>query len=338
MNSDFRIHVGLVNHPKLARLERRIGKDAALGHLVRFWTGVAVHRPGGNLDGWDFEDWADVARWSGDPLEFARALIDCGFVDVMTDGSHKVHGWKEHNTWASEANNRSDKAKQAAKARWDRKMGINSANSANSDAQAMLKQCSSNAKSCSEQCSGNAPSPIPSPSPSPSPSPNPSPIPIPSPKEKDKDLCIPYGIHSSPAAPDDAGARKGKPDNCPYSDILDAFHRICPDLPRCESLGKTVQAKIKARWRTGPETQNLFWWEAYFERVAESDFLCGRKTDFRAALSWLVGPINMDKVLSGQYDNHYARHIDKNMLAQARESEEFMRIMEAREAERNGTK
>jgi hypothetical protein len=47
-------------------------------------------------------------------------------------------------------------------------------------------------------------------------------------------------------------------------------------------------------------------WVERFERAAESDFLSGRKADWKANLLWLLGPKNAAKLDAGQYQNHEA--------------------------------
>ena len=67
--------------------------------------------------------------------------------------------------------------------------------------------------------------------------------------------------------------------------------------------GSSVWKSILARnAEAGPDTTSA-WWAAYFERVAASDFLAGRKTSWRATFDWTLGPKNMEKVLQGNYDN-----------------------------------
>lgn len=88
----------------------------------------------------------------------------------------------------------------------------------------------------------------------------------------------------------------------PSQQIIDLYHDKLPCLPRVVKLGDSLKAKISARWKE-PGQGDLDWWAGYFDLVAQSDFLTGRKTDFRASFDWLLGPINMSKVLNGAYAN-----------------------------------
>ncbi len=86
----------------------------------------------------------------------------------------------------------------------------------------------------------------------------------------------------------------------PYEKILENFHFYCKDLPRVRSING-LKPKLKARWKEHPEIE---WWEGFFkDDVHSSDFLCGRSSDFRASLDWILGPKNMSKILNGQYQN-----------------------------------
>jgi len=113
---------------------------------------------------------------------------------------------------------------------------------------------------------------------------------------------------------------KGPPP-CPVQKIVDLYHTILPELPRCIESDGIVANKIKVRWREKKVRQNLEWWRSYFEnRVRTSDFLMGRRTTFQATLGWLTGPRNMTKVLNGQYSRNnggsspapttYGQHLD----------------------------
>lgn len=93
-------------------------------------------------------------------------------------------------------------------------------------------------------------------------------------------------------------------DQCPHDEIVLLYHEILPELPRVTQWSGYGKQTLSKRWREDKARQKIDWWEAYFQRVANSDFLTGRKTDWRASLVWLIAPKNMDKVLNGLYDNH----------------------------------
>jgi hypothetical protein len=153
MNTDIRLAVNFKGHRKRKRLKRFLG-TGSLDYLIDLWLTVAMERPDGILHGWTEEDIADSAGYDDDPSTLINALIDSGWLDQTDDGVFVVHDWDEHQGWACGAKARSDKARHAARTRWDKRNGIG------------------NAEAMPEHAPSNAPSP--SPSPSPSPYPNPS--------------------------------------------------------------------------------------------------------------------------------------------------------------------
>jgi hypothetical protein len=94
-----------------------------------------------------------------------------------------------------------------------------------------------------------------------------------------------------------------KPPNCPHQEIIDQYHRILPSLARVCEWSESRKRLLRARWKENIERQSLDWWEKFFKRVGESDFLMGRAKDFMADLEWLVRPKNFGKILNGRYDN-----------------------------------
>lgn len=100
---------------------------------------------------------------------------------------------------------------------------------------------------------------------------------------------------------------KAKP-ACPYSEIIQHYHEILPEMPAVKVLTDARKAYIKARWNE--HGQSIEWWVQYFTEIKKSDFLCGRsqaqsgRKPFIADLEWLVRPSNMAKVIEGKYSNH----------------------------------
>jgi hypothetical protein len=89
--------------------------------------------------------------------------------------------------------------------------------------------------------------------------------------------------------------------------VIEAFHQVCPDLPRVKSWPARRQQKLRARIaervREGKPADTVEYWQRLFRKVAGSDFLCGRKTDWRADLEWLLESKHFDKLIEGGYDN-----------------------------------
>ena len=91
----------------------------------------------------------------------------------------------------------------------------------------------------------------------------------------------------------------------PYQGICDLWNSICVSLPKIAKLTEARKQKIRSRldefgcqpeeWLTSAET--------LFRRVQASDFLTGRKTDWKASFDWVFdNGKNWVKVTEGNYD------------------------------------
>lgn len=116
-------------------------------------------------------------------------------------------------------------------------------------------------------------------------------------------------INSTPlpsvAAP--TGARAAKESKKLATDdraaqLIAEYTRLCPSMP------KAPPSALKAATAALKREPDLDVWLARFARAEASDFLAGRKTDWRANILWLLGPINVGKLDAGQYDNHKPRN------------------------------
>ncbi|MDZ7839636.1 MAG: hypothetical protein U5R46_02270 [Gammaproteobacteria bacterium] len=119
MNQDFRIKIGFFNNPKTHRLRRRLGAEGVLS-LIRLWEYAAQHRSKGVLYDMDDDDIAAVSDWSGDS-SFVECLRKFGFLEETADGWLALHDWEEHNGYAFYAEERSERAREAAEKRWAEK-------------------------------------------------------------------------------------------------------------------------------------------------------------------------------------------------------------------------
>jgi hypothetical protein len=103
-----------------------------------------------------------------------------------------------------------------------------------------------------------------------------------------------------------------KPD-CPISKIVQTYHHLLPDFSQVKILDPTTRKNVKNRWDEDQDRQTLEFWEGFFQRIKDSDFLSGRKTDFKACFSWVMGPKNFVKIMNGFYDNHYGQMSPRSM-------------------------
>ena len=162
MNKDIRLKVTFPNHKKTIKLIHLAGHEAFYS-LVQLWCYVAQNHPKGILKDYDKDDLEIVSKWTGLRGLFAKSVTkkEIGFVNKIKNG-FEINDWEEHNPYVFHADERSEKARKAAKARW-KPTDSNSSRDANSMPQAMPQAQASNA-----------------------PSPNPSPLPSPPPKPKKK--------------------------------------------------------------------------------------------------------------------------------------------------------
>lgn len=118
MNSDIRLQMSFYSNTKIKKLHRALGAESVLS-LIYLWLYVAENRPHGELRGMDEYDIAIAAQWQGDAKEFVATLKDMKFLDKKGK-QYFVHDWAENNPWAAGAPERKQRAKIAAKVKWEK--------------------------------------------------------------------------------------------------------------------------------------------------------------------------------------------------------------------------
>lgn len=115
--TDIRLSVRFFDDIKVRRLQHIHGAEGVLG-LQRLWVYTALNRPLGILD--DIGD-SDI------PLitdvyanEFLETLLKLNFLMRDSDGVLRLVNWEKHQTWVIDAPKREEKARKAAKAKWDK--------------------------------------------------------------------------------------------------------------------------------------------------------------------------------------------------------------------------
>lgn len=90
-----------------------------------------------------------------------------------------------------------------------------------------------------------------------------------------------------------------------HEQVIAAYHELLPELPAVKTWStkrrQALNARIRERCKEGKPADTVEYWQKLFEMVATSDFLCGRSTDFRSDLEWLLRPENFAKVIEGRY-------------------------------------
>jgi hypothetical protein len=158
MNIDIRLQVSFRDHPKRTKLERRLGPAGPLA-FIDLLLAVAQSKPDGSLRGWSDEDIAIAARWNGKPEEFVSTLAELRFLDRQDDGSYSIHDWTEHNGYAAGAQERSERARAAARARWDRRTQNSETSIGN--AESCYPHCYPHSSALPNHAGSNAPTYVP---------------------------------------------------------------------------------------------------------------------------------------------------------------------------------
>jgi hypothetical protein len=158
VSDDIRLLTTFFDHHKTHKLKRRLGHRGLL-HLIMLWCWTRQNRTDGMLTGMDAEDIEIAAGWDGDVGAFVAVLVDLRWLDELDDGGFRVHGWEEHQGWSCGAKARSEQAKRAARARWERRFNEDGSDNSGcpGDAGAMPEQCPSNARAMPDPKMSNAP-------------------------------------------------------------------------------------------------------------------------------------------------------------------------------------
>jgi len=96
-----------------------------------------------------------------------------------------------------------------------------------------------------------------------------------------------------------------KSDPVPYQAIIDLYHEKLEALPKVAKLTSKRKAQIRQRWSTDIGT--IEQWGFFFDHVADSDFLMGKKPPtngrpaFRADIEWITNETNFAKIAENKY-------------------------------------
>ncbi len=92
----------------------------------------------------------------------------------------------------------------------------------------------------------------------------------------------------------------GTPAPLDYPSITDAFNRLCVSQPKVRSI---TGRRKKAMKNAAGTVEAAGGFEALFQRVEASDFLSGRVKGWTCGFDWILKPVNLTKILEGNYDN-----------------------------------
>ena len=124
------LDLDLEQHPKMQRLIRMVGPDAAL-YVIRLWVHAAKFFPEtGRLDGYSDDDLHRVMNWTQKEMNLAEKLRFCNFIRSGKKGPY-IHDWSDH---AGHLRAFKQRAKSAAKKRWSKYATSNAISNATSNA------------------------------------------------------------------------------------------------------------------------------------------------------------------------------------------------------------
>lgn len=152
MNTDIRLKTSFRDHRKRKKLQRKLGAEGVLA-FIDLMLMAAQSRPDGVLIGMDQEDIALDANWEGEAKVLVDTLVSTGLLDILPDDIYAIHDWQDHNAYVANAPKRSEAARKAAQAKWDKKRNADRIN----------PHCDSQETALRTARKGYAPSPSPSP-------------------------------------------------------------------------------------------------------------------------------------------------------------------------------
>lgn len=109
---------------------------------------------------------------------------------------------------------------------------------------------------------------------------------------------------------DESGVKD--PPVCPFTELVDLYHELLPELPRLKKHTSARQSSARGRWRETwaglrkegkPHDKQalLAYFRRFFSYVSQSDFLMGRVTDWSADFEWLFTAKGFARVVEGNY-------------------------------------
>lgn len=119
----------------------------------------------------------------------------------------------------------------------------------------------------------------------------------------DTDVILPTTQHPLPNTQDKilTSSDDDKTVKIDYQAIVDLFNKTLPELPAVKILTDKRRSAIRSCSLVKPRFSEIGFWEVYFQEVRKSDFLMGRKTDWKADFDFLTTRSKFVKVVEGAY-------------------------------------
>ena len=163
---------------------------------------------------------------------------------------------------------KSAKAKESAKARWDKRNATKMRNACGDDANAQYMDANALELNAIDMLPVTR---------------NPEPVT----QDKPTDTCVSV-----------IGAKASPP--CPHLEIIAAYNRILPELQAVipERWAGARADALKSRWRESPKHQRVEFWERFFSELRRWPFYMGENDRaWKADLGWIVKRTNFDKLI-----------------------------------------
>jgi hypothetical protein len=272
---DFRVSSGFRDHPKVVKLERLLGEPGVLAWL-ELLAYTSLQRPDGRLSSMDAEDIAIAARWKGEAAQFIDILLNLRLLD-RRGKVLGLHNWPIHNGYAAGFNRRSEHARKAVNARWEKRLS--------DSADAIPENSLSSSPSNTRESQGDSLFHSPASSP-----------PQPSPKEREKGRARDQ---------EEKLELSGEPNRKTHRmaeirRVFDAWNLTVKRLPKVKLLTPMRIDHVRARLRA----HSLEELSSLFAVLDASDFAASGKW---ASFDWITqSEDNLAKVAEGNYDNRAA--------------------------------
>lgn len=89
-----------------------------------------------------------------------------------------------------------------------------------------------------------------------------------------------------------------------YNWLMKMWNETVTDLSPIQKIQGTRLKTLEARVNEYADRQGTMFWQNWMNAVQNSDFLTGRKTDWKANFDWCIKAANFLKILEGNYTNN----------------------------------
>ena len=87
----------------------------------------------------------------------------------------------------------------------------------------------------------------------------------------------------------------------PYEDIIFEYNKICTSLPQVQQISDKRKKAMRTMWKYANRDMDIL--RTLFYKTESSDFLAGRKKEWKANFDWIMRENQAIAILEGQYDN-----------------------------------